>query len=558
MNIILIIILLIIVFILIWALMGDRTSVPEETEGDSRQQEVTLRRRASDKKIEREYPDERTPRRRKSDLATESPSEADEAAVPFNLPYPAEEIIPDTSQFRIYRRTLLNSEVYAGKGDYATAISLYEGVKSRIRDVETREKIDANIEYLTQYKKRKENEARKKEEKAKRGMLGEQSQPGGEIRIMLGGSFPESINIDSLPETIHIGVIDPTKNLNIEALEKTITQNLRKDLADIRSDIDRIKGMPPAEAAAAQAKLIEALAGVKAGLDKIEATGGTLSQKDIDFIKEAGATAVKDDARALQRQTADTLAEMKNEFSDLVGHFKKTLSSSLAAAERASSLAAALEATHPYGGVSRGERHPSGSIPAAAAGLTREELVKRRTEADEGDEFELLSEYGKEQTGEEPSDEEIFAKILSGDRKGKEKEDFEILGEKKEARDHLTAAVEERSSQQMEDESFYRQLLSKARRKKKELPVLKVTYDFTKLPDEISLSREKNIIEYAFYKYKPMLEKANDYIKKRKVRDAINYYKVVMSQNIPPEFKAMIRKNLDDLTEYLEKYLTSD
>lgn len=286
MNIILIIILLIIVFILIWALMGDRTSVPEETEGDSRQQEVTLRRRASDKKIEREYPDERTPRRRKSDLATESPSEADEAAVPFNLPYPAEEIIPDTSQFRIYRRTLLNSEVYAGKGDYATAISLYEGVKSRIRDVETREKIDANIEYLTQYKKRKENEARKKEEKAKRGMLGEQSQPGGEIRIMLGGSFPESINIDSLPETIHIGVIDPTKNLNIEALEKTITQNLRKDLADIRSDIDRIKGMPPAEAAAAQAKLIEALAGVKAGLDKIEATGGTLSQKDIDFIKE--------------------------------------------------------------------------------------------------------------------------------------------------------------------------------------------------------------------------------------------------------------------------------
>ncbi|HQL82603.1 MAG TPA: hypothetical protein PK307_10400, partial [Spirochaetota bacterium] len=83
-------------------------------------------------------------------------------------------------------------------------------------------------------------------------------------------------------------------------------------------------------------------------------------------------------------------------------------------------------------------------------------------------------------------------------------------------------------------------------------------YDFTRLPDEIGLSREKNIIEYAFYKYKPMLEKANEYIKKRKVRDAINYYKVVMSQNIPPEFKAMIRKNLNDLTEYLEKYLTGD
>ena len=557
MNIILIIILLIIVFILIWALMGGRTSALEETEGDSLQQEATFRRRASDKKIEREYPDERTPRRRKSDLATESPSETDEAAAPFALPYPAEEIIPDTSQFRIYRRTLLNSEVYAGRGDYAIAISLYEGVKSRIRDVKTREKIDANIEYLTQYKKRKEDEARKKEEQAKRGMLGEQSQPGGEIKIMLGGSFPESININSLPETIHIGVIDPTKNLNIEALEKTITQNFRKDIADIRSDIDRIKGMPPAEAAAAQAKLIEALAGVKAGLDRIQAARGPLRSEDIDTIKQEGTAAAKDDALARQREAADSLAEIKNEFSDLTGKLNKTLSSSLAAPERASALAAAFEATHPSGGISRGEGPPSGSIPAAT-GFTREERVKRRTEADEGDEFELLSEYGKEQTGEEPSDEEIFAKILSDDRKEKAKEDFEILGEKKEARNDLIASAEERTLQQMEDESFYRQLLSKTRRKKRELPVLKVTYDFTKLPDEISLSREKNIIEYAFYKYKPMLEKANDYIKKRKVRDAINYYKVVMSQNIPPEFKAMIRKNLDDLTEYLEKYLTSD
>ena len=53
-----------------------------------------------------------------------------------------------------------------------------------------------------------------------------------------------------------------------------------------------------------------------------------------------------------------------------------------------------------------------------------------------------------------------------------------------------------------------------------------------------------------------MLERANEFIKQRKVRDALNYYKVVMSQNIPPEFKAMIRKNINDLTEYLENYLT--
>ena len=65
-------------------------------------------------------------------------------------------------------------------------------------------------------------------------------------------------------------------------------------------------------------------------------------------------------------------------------------------------------------------------------------------------------------------------------------------------------------------------------------------------------------MEYSFYKYKPLLEKADEYIKQRKVRDALNYYKVVLNQNIPPEFKGMIRKNIKDLTEYLEKYLVGD
>jgi hypothetical protein len=55
-----------------------------------------------------------------------------------------------------------------------------------------------------------------------------------------------------------------------------------------------------------------------------------------------------------------------------------------------------------------------------------------------------------------------------------------------------------------------------------------------------------------------MLEKAGELIKKRRVREAIDYYKVVMGQNIPPEFKMMIRKNINDLTEYLEKYLSAD
>lgn len=110
----------------------------------------------------------------------------------------------------------------------------------------------------------------------------------------------------------------------------------------------------------------------------------------------------------------------------------------------------------------------------------------------------------------------------------------------------------------MEEEKFYRKFLRHEKRKKKELPILKVSYDFTKLPDDFSLSKDKNILEYSFYKYKGLLEKANELIKTRNVKDAINYYKVVLSQNIPFEFKAMLRKNINELTEYIEKYLATD
>ena len=69
-----------------------------------------------------------------------------------------------------------------------------------------------------------------------------------------------------------------------------------------------------------------------------------------------------------------------------------------------------------------------------------------------------------------------------------------------------------------------------------------------------------------FHVVRPSVRRPNEthplkpslFIKKRKVKDAINYYKVVLDQNIPPEFKVMLRRNISDLTEYLERYLTGD
>ena len=588
MNIILIIILLVIILILIWALLGGKSDVPGKKEEEQRVEDRTFRRRASDKEIEKEFPEAGAhPMRRKSDVAEEAaPPEPDK---PFKLPYVADEIIPEISRFRIYRRTLLNSEIYAAKGDYSTAISLYEGVKSRIQDIDTRFKIDANIEYLRHYKKKKEEEAKRREEQAKRGVAGEGGALGGgnEIKITLGGSIPSGFKIDSLPENINIGLIDPTRGLDMDRIVETATEKIRGELNDVRDELNRMKGETSDAALSSQTQLAGALAGIREHMDSAEAA------RQMAGVGAAAGGQAASAGGAATDDHSEELYNLRQEFKRLNRAVKEMADSRIAESENEPSVSEAkFDSRKPLideaavkalmesiprkkapdaspirepgagggagGGTGGGYGGPGGAGGGTTPGETLEDhLLRKTSEADEGDEFELLKDYDKDTAGDGMSDEEIFEKILR-DEKGKSKDDFEILGEKKERREESFTTPDEMDMRQQEDASFYRKLLSTTKRKKKELPILKVSYDFTRLPDEIGLSREKNIIEYAFYKYKPMLEKANEYIKKRKVRDAINYYKVVMSQNIPPEFKSMIRKNLNDLTEYLEKYLTGD
>ncbi len=86
-------------------------------------------------------------------------------------------------------------------------------------------------------------------------------------------------------------------------------------------------------------------------------------------------------------------------------------------------------------------------------------------------------------------------------------------------------------------------------------PYLSLTYDFTRIPDSFKLSADYHTMEYAYYKYKPMLIKAQEFTRRKMLKNALNYYRVIKSQNIPPEFKRMINRNIQDITEYLEKFL---
>ena len=87
-------------------------------------------------------------------------------------------------------------------------------------------------------------------------------------------------------------------------------------------------------------------------------------------------------------------------------------------------------------------------------------------------------------------------------------------------------------------------------------PFLSLTYDFTQIPYDFYLSKDNQIFEYTYYKYKPMLIKAHKFIRSKQISKALNYYKVICDQEVPDEFKNMIQKNIQDINDFMGKYFS--
>ncbi len=497
MNIVLIITLLTIILILIWALFGKEEIKAEQAK--TPEPDILLRRRASDREIEESFPDERKSYRRRSDMQELEKISAVDSD--FNLPYSIDEIIPESSGFRIYRRTIANAEIYAKKGDFATAVSLYEGVNARINDLETNHKIDSNITYLRRYR---EHLTEKKKRQIAPESFGEKKPR--EIRLSLDGPL-------SIPDNIQIGITTPPQppmSIDINNIAEEITRRLK------------------------EGKIIPSDDG------QVLSTEEMAKKKELDRYVS--------DIERLEKKITDLEQRPVPESGKMPAVIEARYESPIPVIIDPKPIIDILD-----------------RIPSVRGNKTVDETEDHKTEflkkeEDKTDEWDLLKNLDKDETAgaEKLSDEDIFAKILEVDKPDQDQK-YEILGDKKGSREReYDIDDKEFELKQREEEKFYEKFLQHHKRKKRELPILKVSYDFTKLPDEFSLAREKNILEYSYYKYKPMLERANEFIRIRKVKDAINYYKVVMSQNIPPEFKGMIRKNIHDLTEYLEKYLSSD
>ncbi len=506
MTTILVVIFIFIFSLLVWALYskGETPAVEKE----EKPEDQTLRRRTADKAIEEQFPDSEGHRyRRKEDI--ETIEEISKVEDDFTLPYTADEIIPENSKYWVYNRTLVNSEIYAMKGDIPTAISLYRGVYERVIDQVINTKIKANVDYLQEYQKihlhRKSEALRQKAAEKK----------GNEIRLSLDGPL-------TIPEKIQIALTSPVHELSpIQELAS-------------KFDIDKIVDDIAEKVAAKQATDSKKDEEIDAEIQK-------LKEKNEEVSK------LKDGILKLH----DKLLDIHEESKKGVEEMKSKLQSAI---EESSSIEEAGKEPVPEE-LKFQATPPKIDVPEPKKVEFQKEIKEKE---DETEEIEVLSQFEKEEELSSLSDEDFFDKILKDDLTKKD-ESFEIVGYNTEDKAQEYGIIDkEQEEKQKEEEKFYRKFLRHGKRVRKELPILKVSYDFSKLPDEFSLSKDQNILQYSFYKYKPLLEKANELIRRRNVRDAINYYNVVKGQNIPQEFKVMLNKNIGELTEYIEKYLSSD
>ncbi len=545
MNILLVLVSLLIVGIILWLFLSGKEETGAIREQEEGSPDRALRRRASDKQIE----EEAEKQRRKTDKPEFT--EDDIAEETFHLPYLTDEIIPENSRFRVYRRTLLNSEVYAKKGYYDTSINLYEGVAARINDIKTKEKIEKNIEYLKRYMKQREDA----KSRAVRDSLPE-SVTSGDLKFTVDGNKQKRINIEVFDDVTKQSILEMEARLrrelkdDLERLTSSDSDDLQeREISELRDQLDEL-----------QEKLDQREYDYLDMEDKAKQSELDELNDEIENIKGI-VESFKDELSDLERKPDGHLDDTEEKINDLMEHLDildRKISNIPEKEPLKEGQPPVVLDTQPL--VDLFNKISGGKKPEISEKTEDKSSISSEKEEEDLNEFDLLHDITKPKTGNELSDEEIFEKILREDKKSKkdDEDSFEIMGERREDEGQYDVFNKDEEKKRQEEEKFYRNFVKTDRKLKKELPILKVNFDFSKLPEQMHLSREQNILEYSFYKYKPMLEKAGELIKKRRVREAIDYYKVVMSQNIPPEFKMMIRKNINDLTEYLEKYLSSD
>ncbi|HOF33750.1 MAG TPA: hypothetical protein PK624_06845, partial [Spirochaetota bacterium] len=232
MSVFLAVLFIIIILIPLWALLGGGSGEEKKVLSSEPKSPVFPDRRAGDRKsdIEKEIEDElkeKNQRRRRSD-----DEDSVEVQDDFTLPHKSGEIIPEGSPLEIYSKAISNIEHYIKRGDFESAISLYEGIQSRIGDEDIRNKIEENIDYLYNYQ---HISATRKEEKIKQKKKDEENQ----IKLSISGEeFKENIKISMAPAEIDIDKIAERVRSKISS---NSSENDPEELNRLRNEISGLK-----------------------------------------------------------------------------------------------------------------------------------------------------------------------------------------------------------------------------------------------------------------------------------------------------------------------------
>ncbi len=149
----------------------------------------------------------------------------------------------------------------------------------------------------------------------------------------------------------------------------------------------------------------------------------------------------------------------------------------------------------------------------------------------------------------------VLRSPVSGDLEDKEPPEIEVVDGDLDEKLGEIETPEEPVVEEKEPEKIIHGILELKPPELDDAPFLTLTYDFSKIPHGFKLSKNYSIMEYSYYKYKPMLMKAQEFARRKMLKNALNYYRVIKSQNIPPEMRKMINRNIQDITEFMEKFL---
>jgi len=423
---------------------------------------------------------------------------------PFQLPYLAEDIAPPESDISHFTRNLKNAELFIAEGELQLTRIIYERLLEKIIDAEARRKIRANLEALDNYRKSHDW--------------------GNFMPIPPWQRWPNNPWQDMKPPQVNVS------EMPVEA--KNITINLDKGFFEIAKALFEIKKTLDGTEGKGEEGAQEGAADEAEGLPEAEA-----EDKRSGDDRRVGA----DDRR---KGGPDTRGEGAPERRS--GEGRRAEDAQGGAGDAAGDEAAA-EAGDEDQRVGEDDRRKGGPDPRGEGAEERRSGGDRRG-GDEGLPQNAppppLAADG--QSAEEPPADGVMEppKIpeMSPDGQPIGGEDEEGGGEEKE---------EENKVQEI------RGVLELKTPDQEDTPFLTLTYDFTKIPHAYRLAKDNGIFEYAYYKYKPMLVKAHQFIKRKQISRALNYYRVIREQQIPTEFRHMVDRNIKDITEYLQKYLVT-